>query len=83
MSSFSHRPGPACDSLPARKSTTLPQKNTQGKFFRIAMEKGRKIWCIPGKGHFLIRDKLISSPTPEIKLETANGLLATGKAKAS
>ena len=51
--------------------------------FRIAKEKGRKICSILGKGHFLIPDKLISSPTPEIKLETANGLLATGKAKAS
>ena len=47
------------------------------------MEKGRKISSILRKGHFLIPDKLISSPTPEIKLETANGLLATGKAKAS
>ena len=49
----------------------------------MPMEKGRKISSILRKGHFLIPDKLISSPTPEIKLETANGLLATGKAKAS
>jgi hypothetical protein len=49
----------------------------------LPMEKGRKISSILRKGHFLIPDKLISSPTPEIKLETANGLLATGKAKAS
>jgi len=79
MSSFSHRSGRAAGGAQAKHFGVAPRVFA----IRIAMEKERKVRCILGKGHFLIPDKLISSPTPEIKLETANGLLATGKAKAS